>query len=84
MSANVSQAKVIIAQARNRIAQAKNRSTQSVILVPRLVECARCGETHYRISFCRLERTCLNFTHWAACPKNGEPILLRMEVCKVH
>lgn len=52
---------------------------------PYLVGCARCGGTHHeRIEWRRLDRPILDadgtrHTHWAPCPKNGQPILMRVE-----
>lgn len=45
--------------------------------------CARCGEDHEELEFERLQRPIQeddgrDYTHWAPCPTNGQPILLRM------
>lgn len=45
--------------------------------------CARCGLTHEELEFDLLERPIWehdgrDYTHWAPCPTNGQPILLRM------
>jgi hypothetical protein len=42
--------------------------------------CARCGAEHDGLTFTKLRRPAVVnakvvFTHWAACPRNGEPIL---------
>lgn len=53
--------------------------------VTKLENCARCGETHYDIRFYQLTReivvpsTLQIYSHWAPCPTNGEPILMRIE-----
>ncbi len=40
--------------------------------------CARCGGEHAVLEFGELSRpTSHGHTHWAPCPTNGEPILLR-------
>lgn len=42
-----------------------------------LVGCARCdGDGHPGLTFTKLTHPCLDFTHWAPCPTNGEPIML--------
>lgn len=45
--------------------------------------CARCGADHADLEFRALERhfappeaSPIVWTHWAACPTNGDPILL--------
>jgi hypothetical protein len=38
--------------------------------------CARCGGDHRAVLFKPFRRACDPFTHWAACPRTGEPILL--------
>lgn len=40
--------------------------------------CARCGEDHPDWDFQRFTRPCQDLTHWAPCPTNGEPILLKI------
>lgn len=51
--------------------------------------CPRCGERHTRVKFTKLERPIVfseihreksTFSHWSACPKTGDPILIRMAV----
>lgn len=49
--------------------------------VVKLRGCARCGGTHEGLMFRPLERPVARdgdeiATHWAACPANGEPILM--------
>lgn len=40
--------------------------------------CARCeGEGHPQIRFKKLTHPVGDLTHWAPCPTNGEPILLK-------
>lgn len=40
-------------------------------------ECARCGESHYDLEFQPLTRP-TEWSHWAPCPTNGEPIMLKI------
>ncbi len=46
-----------------------------------IVDCARCGETHYDLEFTRftrpieLEKT---YTYWTVCPETDKPILMRI------
>lgn len=49
------------------------------LYVQMLLNCARCGETHHGIKWRMLTRPCGDDTHWAPCPTNGEPILMRIE-----
>lgn len=54
-----------------------------VIILERLDDCARCGQTHEGLSFWVLTRPVVDNdgTTWDAfawCPTNGEPILLRL------
>lgn len=51
-----------------------------------VVNCARCGRTHEQVEWRRLERPIVDadeerttWTHWAPCPTNGDPILMREE-----
>lgn len=47
-----------------------------------LTGCARCGGDHSVLVFRRLARGQTgveHYTHWARCPTNGEPILMRAE-----
>lgn len=41
--------------------------------------CARCGGQHEGLSFRPLSRP-TDWTHWAPCPENGEPIMLKIAV----
>jgi hypothetical protein len=58
--------------------------TQPTIIVNQIAGCARCGETHADLSFALLQRPIeehfvgnrVQYTHWAPCPKTGEPVLL--------
>lgn len=52
------------------------------VIVTSIVGCARCwGEGHKNLTFRKLEHPVDDptgeYTHWAPCPTNGEPILLR-------
>ncbi len=46
-------------------------------------DCVRCGETHENLDFLRLEPPMdvggVLFTHWALCPTNETPILLKVD-----
>ena len=46
--------------------------------------CARCGGNHDVLLFRKLRRPVVapdrEWTHWASCPENGEPILLRRDL----
>lgn len=45
--------------------------------------CVRCGDTHEDLDFERLDPPMdvggVEFTHWALCPTNNTPILLKVE-----
>lgn len=45
--------------------------------------CARCGQNHDNLEFHPLTRAMSDsegqWTHWAACPTNGEPILMKVQ-----
>ncbi len=45
----------------------------------KIENCARCGETHEKISCFKFNRPCESFTHWAQCPQTLEPILISFE-----
>lgn len=40
--------------------------------------CSRCGGAHHELDFEPLTQPHNELTHWAACPVNGQPILLRI------
>lgn len=47
----------------------------------RIIDCARCGGRHRSIVFRRFTRPLQRekrWTHWALCPRNGEPILMKI------
>jgi hypothetical protein len=46
-------------------------------LVENIVCCARCGRDHPRLAFKKFTFTGPLYTHYAPCPTNGEPVLLR-------
>ena len=48
-----------------------NTHTQS-----KLKKCARCGRNHKNLVFKRLTRSQGEWTHWAMCPRNKQPIML--------
>lgn len=54
------------------------RSPEAEIIVTDVGNCARCGEDHSMVAFKRLTHPCLQFTHWAPCPTNGEPIMMHI------
>ena len=41
-------------------------------------KCARCGGDHDRVGFKPFTNPPRRFSHWAHCPKSGEPILMRL------
>jgi len=41
-----------------------------------IARCARCGQNHKNLIFKRFESPPDEWTHWALCPKTGEPILM--------
>jgi hypothetical protein len=43
-----------------------------------VVNCARCGGVHKTLSFRGLLRPQGRYTHWAPCPVNHQPILLKI------
>jgi hypothetical protein len=47
-------------------------------LVSSLAGCARCGGTHINVEFFKLSRQSFDgeWTHWAPCPANGEPVMM--------
>lgn len=52
----------------------------SYIKVPIITKCVRCGDKHENLVFTSLSQPGNDpddWTHWAACPTNGEPILLK-------
>jgi len=42
-----------------------------------IMRCARCGEDHAMLDFEALTNPIGDCTHWAPCPVNGQPVLLR-------
>lgn len=40
--------------------------------------CARCGEDHAKLKFTKLTLAGARHSHWAMCPVNAEPIMLRI------
>lgn len=43
----------------------------------KLSVCARCGSNHDNISYKQLFNPIDEFTHYALCPNNGQPILMK-------
>lgn len=52
---------------------------KNAIIVKFVDGCARCGEDHSYINFKPLTFACGDYTHWAPCPTNGEPLLMKIE-----
>ncbi len=48
-------------------------------LVTTIANCARCGGLHNDLAFSPFTNRPPRYTHFAACPENGEPILLLIE-----
>ena len=53
------------------------------LTIKKISGCARCGGDHERVTASRMtqpfapaEAAPMIWTHWAACPTNGEPILI--------
>jgi hypothetical protein len=46
------------------------------MIVKKIKNCARCGETHHGLDFKVLVRPIDEYTHWIACPTIGQPILM--------
>ena len=48
-----------------------------------VANCARCGGDHKGLEFCELGRPMNDggtvWTHWAKCPDNCEPLMLRIQ-----
>lgn len=48
-----------------------------------ITNCARCGEDHAAVERHEFTQPMnimgVGFTHWASCPKNGEPIIIFLE-----
>lgn len=55
----------------------KKTKDKNTIIVSELINCARCGEKHYNLTFSCFVYKVDDYTHWASCPKNGQPILLK-------
>ena len=51
----------------------------SIVPAKRITGCARCGGAHVGVVFKLFTRPCGNLTHYAPCPTNHEPILMRLE-----
>ena len=54
---------------------------QDIVTASNIVNCARCGGSHAPIVFRRLRQPVVDndgkqWTHWAGCPTNGEPLLM--------
>lgn len=45
----------------------------------RVRACARCGRDHERIEFKAFKHAPIEASHWATCPRTGEPLLMQFE-----
>jgi hypothetical protein len=54
------------------------RKQQAVVCVKCLSGCARCGHNHRNLKFKMLAFPCGDLTHWAKCPRNGQPIIMKI------
>lgn len=53
--------------------------TKSVKSIKTSIEnCARCGKEHKNLTFKPFTNKSMKYGYWAACPSNGEPILMKM------
>lgn len=43
-----------------------------------IINCARCSQDHLDLEFKPFTQANPTYSHWALCPTNGEPILMRM------
>lgn len=57
---------------------------RGIIVVTELKRCSRCGEEHGPCNAEMLDRPIEfgieRFTHWFACPTNGQPVLVRLDM----
>lgn len=53
------------------------------VVIALFADCSRCGGEHENLDFLRLDPPMdvggVLFTHWALCPTNENPILLKVE-----
>lgn len=53
-------------------------------IVKKIGNCARCKRNHKNLRFERLTHPVFQgkdiYTHWAPCPRNGQPILMAINV----
>lgn len=47
-------------------------------IVTSICNCARCGQNHENLIFYKFTRPSGEYTHYAYCPTNGEPILMKI------
>lgn len=51
-----------------------------LVIVSDVKCCARCGQDHKALHFDKLTKPGnilgVEFTHWASCPKSGEPVIM--------
>ncbi len=47
-------------------------------VITNVLACARCGKRHLNVAFERMLFPHAEFEYWAACPTNGQPILLKL------
>lgn len=55
------------------------------MILKKIINCARCGGTHENLQTKKFERSFapseakgMEWTYWAPCPTNGDPILVTM------
>ena len=56
-----------------RIARPKKKKS---MIIEKVEDCPRCGETHYGLDFKRLVRPIEHCNYWASCPSIGQPIIM--------
>jgi len=61
---------------RNHTSEAAEIQRHEPEVALELSSCPRCGQDHGRVAFRHLERSNPSHTHWAICPKTGEPVML--------
>ncbi len=58
----------------------EGQSLDDDITIDHLVSCERCGQDHDGVVFKKLDHPVRDLTHWATCPTNGQPILMRQVI----
>jgi len=53
------------------------------VIIASFENCVRCGDVHHDLDFTRFDAPMdvggVQFTHWALCPSNETPILLKVD-----